>query len=445
MNVRLNNETGPGQILTDVEYLFGMSGSSVKVVGNNTNQTYTAELYTGATGVYLKNGELITASRILPVDVTPTPLSRITNGVLTLYINSTGGSDSNDGYTAATAKQTLLAALNLAKSLSGLAGLGGIDIRSTINNGAYSLPASYNGYFSTKITVFGAANTATESNQSTLAMSGINSFRNLDLTGFTITTTLDSGDVTVPFIRFMGGSFYWAHMVVKNLSANENVGHCFFVDSDSSVGLNEVAINNFGVGIRVQIGRINVRVIPDTSFTTTVTKVGTFINGWIGYAISMPLRADAIYTTLCNPGGSSFRFDYGKGIDGSKDGWVDVPFTLGSGFTAGSYFTIKYHAGLRAYSIACSSLTKTDISIGDTVATITALPAPPLKGLDVYGYGLDLFSDASTQVGRVNCGLSLDLNGAIKIYATLASQATGVIPNTKPGKVYGQGIYYLDG
>jgi hypothetical protein len=89
------------------------------------------------------------ANRLLPADVTPTPLSRITNGVLTLYINSTGGSDSNDGYTAATAKQTLLAALNLANSLSGLAGLGGIDFRSTINNGEYSLPTSYSGYLST--------------------------------------------------------------------------------------------------------------------------------------------------------------------------------------------------------------------------------------------------------------------------------------------------------
>jgi hypothetical protein len=237
----------------------------------------------------------------------------------------------------------------------------------------------------------------------------------------------------------MGGSFYWAHSVVKNLSTNENIGYCFFVDADSSVGFNEVAINNFSVGIRVQVGRANIRVIPDTSFTTTITKVNTFINGWIGYAVSMPLRTDAVYTTLCNPGGSSFRFDYGKGIDGSKDKWVDVPATKGSAFVAPSgtnYLSVKFNPYLKRVRIrARLNIGTTNLSEGFVLLSFPATSTPGIpinhcgvgnadtNNIDTYGrYGSGFFTNVN--------GNNIDIKGW-----SFRVPASGEIPNTSGGFV----------
>jgi hypothetical protein len=124
-------------------------------------------------------------------------------------------------------------------------------------------------------------------------------------------------------------------------------------------------------------------------------------------------------------------------------GWVDVPFTLGTGWTVpeGAYLRIKYNAALRAYRISISGMQKTNIQIGEYILTLTNPPAPIAYSLsDTMNLGL--YSSGFNIVGRAPIGLELRTNGSVQIWPQFSNQSTGTVANTNPGRLYGTFIFY---
>jgi hypothetical protein len=453
MNVVLNNESGAGQIFTDVDDLFGMSAASVKVNGDFTNHTFTDELAAGSTGIYVKNGELISSKRLLGEGYNSRPRPASATNHLTVHVNGTTGSDNNDGITPATAVATVEKAVDLIKSL--VVSESARRVIRILDSGNYTLPSGFDVGVTGFLSIIGITTSMDASNPdnyATIHISSVPGAANaitFPSDGFVYLNALKikvSSSVANSRAIFMGSGKIDRVLIDTEDSSLPTVANTVCLQCDNGiVNITNLSIRNFHYAFRATASVVNIRDTGKSDITRMDCPTLFQVSGATINSVAF-LSAYSSYTNV-----SLFDqigiVNYGESVTLSDNKWENVPFTLKNGYTSAglAQFNVKYNKALKAYSISFSGLNKVDMTFGEVIATVNA-PLPMTPPRQMYGGSiiLDTYSAENTPVGRLALGLGIKANGDIQIWPTDTTKTTGTVPNTKPGRLYGRVIFTLE-
>jgi hypothetical protein len=444
MNVVLNNETGAGQIVTDVDDLFGMSAASVKVNGDFTNHTFTDELFDGSTGIYVKNGELISSKRLLANGLNS--IAADSNGIITFWLDSINGNDANDGLAQSRPKKTLLTLFQYLRTFAGS------NVEEVIiymaDGGSYTLPNGYYLSFPFILHIYGSATEGDHSLVSTIQILGTN--------GMGLRVYSPVLLYRLKFLRDISENSLYC-IVFNGYGLYVQLGYCEFINTNAAekrgiavygwnpkLFFNSNGATNFSTFLGMDYGEVLLAKNNFTDGRAILTNVNTYFTGLL---TKCHVVGDNTNITAVNYESGSGEFVYQGQRLMAPDVWENVPFTLKNGYTSAglSQFNVKYNKALKAYSITFSGLNKVDMTFGEVIATVNA-PLPMTPPRQMYGGSiiLDTYSAENTPVGRLAVGLGIKANGDIQIWPTDTTKTTGTVPNTKPGRLYGRVIFTLE-